>query len=277
MTERLDLHWRATCDPAEPFLADHRPGGHPLLGTVGNLEMIAVGLAARVPHGRIVAIDDISLGPPLIFASESPQTLDIAAETRADGVIHARSFSAAAPAAPHLEAGFRFARQFAPAPAFVAPDPGPAAVTAAEVYAVLFHGPAFRMIDRAAFVGATVVATSVASLPPLHSHKTASPLAPRAIEFGLQSAGLLQLALDGSMAIPSRIEHIARFAETDVGMGVPLHSIAERTPDGRFTITVGADGATIVRIAGYATIPLPFAHDDRAASALAERLTKGPR
>ena len=272
-----DLHWRATCDPAEPILADHRPGGHPLLGTVGNLEMIAIGLAARVPHGRIVAIEDIRLGPPLIFASDSPQTPDIAAETHADGTIHARSFSAAAPAVPHLEAQFRFARRFAPAPAFVAPDPGPAAVTAAEVYAVLFHGPAFRVIDRATFLGTTLVATSAADLPPLHRHAPASPLAPRAIEFGLQSAGLLQLALDGSMAIPRSIEHIARFADTDVGTGRRLHSIAERTPDGRFTIAVGAAGATIVRISGYATTPLPFAHDDRAASVLAERLTKGPR
>ena len=168
MTQSRDLHWRAICDPAEPILADHRPGGRPLLGTVGHLEMVAVGLAARVPHGRIVAIEDIRIGPPLIFASDSPQMLGIAAETRADGTIDARSFSAAAPAAPHLEAGFRFARHFAPAPAFAAPDPGPAAVTAALVYGVLFHGPAFRVIDRAAFLGTMLVASSAASLPPLH-------------------------------------------------------------------------------------------------------------
>ena len=98
-----------------------------------------------------------------------------------------------------------------------------------------------------------------------------------AIEFGLQSAGLLQLALDGSMAIPLGIEHIARFDDTDVGTGGRLQSIAERTLDGRFTITVGADSATIVRISGYATTPLPFAHDDRAAGALAKQLTKGSR
>ncbi|MEO7787706.1 MAG: polyketide synthase dehydratase domain-containing protein [Sphingomicrobium sp.] len=281
---RERLHWRVMCDPAEPILADHRPGGAPLLGTVGNLDMIASGLAERVPEGEIVAIEEVRLGPPLIFADKAPLPLDIAADTAtgaatgADGCLAVRSFSAPSPAdAPHLAACFRMARRFAPAPAFAAPTPGPDAITTADIYAVLFHGPAFRVIDRAALAGSMLVAASCATLPPLRRPATASRLAPRAIEFGLQAAGLLQLALDGSMAIPLGIERIERFADTDVGTGAALFARAERTPDGRFAIEVGHGGATIVRITGYATTPLPFAHDDRAARTLAARLNERRR
>ncbi|MEO5640593.1 MAG: hypothetical protein ABIQ98_02365 [Sphingomicrobium sp.] len=268
--------WRIERDPGDKLLDDHRPGGAPLLGTVANLETIAEALADWIADQTLVAIDDIVLGPALVFATDAPITVDVVAEMRTDGSIEARSSTHSSPA-PHLAATFHLADHFAPAPGFDAPALTPGAVSGEEIYSCLFHGPAYRVIDRAERQGERLFARAAMRLPPLRRGSSASPIAARAIEFGLQAAGLLQLALDGSMAIPLRIARITRFAETDVGGGALLHARTERSTDGTFDIVVGHAGSVVAHIAGYATTPLPFAHDDRAAGVLADRLNRVSR
>ena len=268
-----DMHWHVRCDPADPYLHDHRPGGQPLLGTVANLDRIAAGLAERVPSGRIVAIEDVRIGRPLIFTSPSPVALDIDATTIGQGSIRAQSSTGGDLANPHVAASFHLAGRFRSAPPFGGQGLTGNAVTASDVYACLFHGPSFRVVGTAALQGEQLVARSANRLPPLRRHSPASAMAPRTIEFGLQCAGLLQLALDGSMAIPLAIARIERFDEFDVGSGEPLHAVASRTADGKFDIAVGHPGGLLVaRIIGYATTPLPFAHDNDAARTLASQL-----
>jgi hypothetical protein len=54
-------------------------------------------------------------------------------------------------------------------------------------------------------------------LPPTHVNRsTTSEVASRLIEFGLQTAGLLELATSGRMMIPHSIARIQRFVPVDV-------------------------------------------------------------
>jgi len=265
---------RVECDPTESYLDDHRPGGAALLGTVANLDTIAAALAEIIGDGKLVEIANIRLGPALIFPSAAPIAVDVAAEMLGDGAIAVRTTTGAD---THLTATFRIADHFPPTARCDLRSVAPGAVTAEDIYACLFHGPALRVIDGAERDGDALIAHSARDLPPLRHHSPASPIAPRAIEFGLQSAGLLQLALDGSMAIPLRIARISRFADTDVGESALLHARAERSADGTFDIAIGHAGAVVARITGYATTPLLFAHDSRAARALADRLNRVSR
>lgn len=246
----------------------------PLLGTVGQIESVA---QVAVPAGQVLTgMRDIAVGAPLIFADGASIDLSVTCE---DGRYSATTRSPDGAPQVHLRATCVVAPHFAPQPQVTPASalPQGAAVSAAQIYACFFHGPAFRVIASAQRSGDSVVATGALALPPWDGAR-ATVAAPRVIELGLQTAGLLQLALDGAMMIPRHIARIERYAGTDLGSGTALFARAGRSaPGAPADIDVfDAAGAVVLRIIGYATALLPFAHDHAAADALAALLNHTP-
>jgi Polyketide synthase dehydratase len=252
-------------DPTEPYLDHHRPGGDPLLGTVMSLDLALRTVGADLPErwrtgGVITNVE--ALRPVIVTGASA--TVTVRAGAQADGhrcAVETHDGDVVV----HLTANIHTDE---PGPA-LAPRQveliGPVhAVDASEVYAVFFHGPAFRVIGRAWMADDAVVAELATGLPALRSADSGGPGAdalPRLIEAGLQTAGLLDVASLGRMRIPSRIASIRWFGELSE-LDAPLFAVAQRSPGGQRSIdidVVDGDGACRLRIRGYETLPLPFA------------------
>lgn len=277
-----DGDWRVASgwlDPAQPFLADHKPGGSPLLGTVGGLEVLADWIAAVDGAPAIVALQAVEAIRPILFEGGTPRR--VSARWRVGGTGRAQAellTSVGDGETVHVRCVFVTGEAERPeAGACVPPQRRDAgAVSADEIYRVFFHGPAFRVVARAQVHGRAVLSQLAPSLPRWSTTSGASHVAPRLIEFGLQTAGLLQLALDGAMMIPRSIVRVDRYRPTDVDRAAPLYASAERAgadPAEPIDVSiVDADGTVHLGITGYRCVPLPFHTDDARLTTLAELL-----
>lgn len=273
-------------DPAEPFLADHRPGGEPLLGTVGGLEILA-GLVVAAGGPAIGWLADVEAIKPIVVAGGRPQPVTarwkpVGGDAAGPGIAAELLTTGAAGETRHVSCVFGLS---APGQAEAGPTGhaiarlGGTTVGPDMIYGAFFHGPAFRVVAQAGLYDRTMVAQLASPLPRWSTAPGASRIGPRLIEFGLQTAGLLQLARDGAMMIPRRIGRIDRFRPTDVDFNSPLYAIATRSdPDPRAPIDVqivDADGTVHLTISGYCCVPLPFAADDAPLTILTDLLRAG--
>jgi hypothetical protein len=230
-------------DPTHPTLDHHRPGEFPLFGT-------AMGVSAMIGAvDEATGIDAVAIHRPFLLTDPATQQLFV--ETASDGVV-ARVVS---DDAIHFEGRVR---KTVPKP--VENEPAfdhdfSNAVTAGHIYDSFFHGPAFQLVVAARFTGKSLI--SRLSTAPV---TLALPSHARLIEFALQSAGLLELALTGRMMIPDRIAHLT--VSNRVAFA-PRSVVANATqcPLGLSDISVLADGHPLLTIKGYATVALPFAFD----------------
>lgn len=265
-------------DATEPFLNDHRPGGHPLLGTVMGLELMTRGVSdvLGVPPSVLGHVSHVIVREPIILTGESAtayirvtraigeaqQSFHCDVETRDDPVVvHFSAMIACADPKPPSEA-MKLDTTDSPLP-----------VQAGDVYALFFHGPAFQVIQRAGLVNNTVVAEVASNLPDLTGEPgDVDGLAPRLIEACLQTAGLLEVATRSRMMIPSRIDSIDFLGERSA-LPDRLFTCARRSTasDGADAIdidVVDPDSASWLQVRGYQTLPLPFASDSMALSDL---------
>lgn len=230
-------------DPTHLTLDHHRPGEFALFGT-------AMGVAAMI--GAVdgaTGIDAVAIHRPFLLTDPATQRLFV--EIASDGLA-ARIVSHDA---IHFEG-----RVHKTVPKRVEIDPAfdhdfSDAVTAAHIYDSFFHGPAFQLVAAARFTGKSLISrlsTAPATL--------ALPDQTRLIEFALQSAGLLELALTGRMMVPDGIAHLT--VSNRVAFS-PRSVVANATqrPHGLSDISVHADGQPLLTIIGYATVALPFAFD----------------
>jgi hypothetical protein len=266
-------------DARAPYLADHSPGGVPLLPTALCLQALAQACHARRP-GIALAAEDVLVGEPCLVPPGGPNSTQLLVQLAASPDDAQRAtLCSERPAgghAPHLRA------------AFVAQRPGghglspPAhlrvSVDAALVYRQFFHGPAWRVVAGAGWDGEQLVARLAPGLPPLrHPGGRASVLAPRLLELALQAAGLLEIARSARSMIPHAIGRVEQLLPLDEDSGVPLLAIA-RAGEAPATIDIDVcteDGRCAMRVRGYATVPLPFASDPDSLAALATALRAG--
>lgn len=235
-----------TLDPREPFLADHRPNGRPLLGTVASLEIMASALDL-VPQ-RIEAVDIVT---PVIFSTDAPLAVRVLRE--------ADEYVLASDTPRHIACRFP---DGAPdgQPRRFAEFPGPRAVETAEIYRLFFHGPAFRVVAAAEWRDGVLLARMNTGLPPWHRDGKATLTAPQLLEFALQSAGLLALAERPTMEIPRYIARIEHYPPA----GEELFARAEYGADGIDIDLFDQDGFVHLRVTGYRTTALPYpARQDR--------------
>jgi Polyketide synthase dehydratase len=218
---------------------------------------------------HVVAVEDVDFAAPLKFYRDEPRTITVQAVLSPDGdglVAHARLVAErllAGQAQPQRTVHFRGRVRLAPkaAAAEKAEAAGPAEgalMSAQQVYAFYFHGPAYQVVASAWRAGDQAVAKLADALPE-HHQPPGAPLAtaPRLVELCFQAAGLWQAGLEGRLALPAHVGS-ARVLHDPAQAKGTLHAVARPSAPGRFDcLVVDSAGQVIVRLDGYQSIPLP--------------------
>ena len=223
-----------TLDPKEqPFLVDHQIEGVPVLPGVMGTEAFAEVASVLCPGFHVAAVEDESFLLPFKFHRHQPATLHLRAVGSPGGVgevvvsAELRSVVQPKPELPaqervHFRARVRMRREAPEKPkvAFRKPAPKTFTVGSEAVYEVYFHGPAYRVIERAAVEDDGVVALMAAGLPPNARPAGADEVvAPRLLELCFQAAGLWLLAKKQTMGLPTALERATVYRPEDGGRG----------------------------------------------------------
>ncbi len=261
-----------TLDPTEqPFLDNHRIDGTPVLPGVMGMEAFAEAAALLAPAGyRVIDVEDVAFLAPVKFYRDEPRTLTVTArvEGSPDGgpELLARCTLTAERTLPGQDAPqvtMHFTgtvRLGTTAPEEESTDPvgeaSASVLTAEQVYALYFHGPAYQVVGSAFADGEAAVARLAAPLPDNHVPSDA-PLAgrPRLVELCFQAAGLREAGRDARMALPSRVGSVRVLGEPADG---PMYAVAHQVGEGVFDcVVVDEAGRVVVRLDGYQSIPIP--------------------
>jgi Polyketide synthase dehydratase len=258
-------------DAAEPYLDDHRPGGHPLLGTVMALELMArsVNTIAGRPLSTPLRVEQVVVGDPIIVAETSTTAYVSATRSMVERgeVFRCQVMTRDDTAVTHFSATLECTK---PMSYMTATDlsvlDAPLRVQVSDIYALFFHGPTFRVLHRAGLVDGAVVAEVATHLPDLTSDPRDTTVLPaRLIEACLQTAGLLEIATRSRMMIPSRIGSIecsgAHSPIPDRLFTRAHRSVAGHRTDAVDIDVIDLDGACWLSVRGYETLPLPFPSD----------------
>ncbi len=272
-----------TLDPAEqPFLDDHRIDGTPVLPGVMGMEAFAEAASLLAPAGhRVAAVEDVAFLAPVKFYRDEPRTLTVTvrAEQGPDDELLARCRLTAerrlpGQDAPQVTTHFTGTVRLSPRAAEAEsrePVAGPEGrdVTGEDVYALYFHGPAYRVVAAAHAEDDTAVARMTDPLPDGHA-PAGAPLSglPRHVELCFQAAGLLEAGRHARMALPARVRS-SRVLLTDAEG--PVHAVAREAGDGVYDcVVVDGRGRVLVHVDGYETVPLPTAVPDDVVAPLAD-------
>jgi hypothetical protein len=240
-------------DPTAPYLADHRPNGRPLLGTVASLEILAEAASPLLggAPGQIAAVE---IASPLTFTTDESRTVHADCRESDSGTV---GCSLESETARHLSCHF-LGTSMGSAPRRPPLSPGPRAIGRSEIYRLFFHGPAFQVVVAAEWREGTLITRLNKALPPWHVDGRPTLTAPRLLEFALQSAGLLALAEQPVMAIPRHIARIERFLPADERALPVLFAAAARENDDIGIDLFDAEGRVHLRVEGYRTAALPY-------------------
>ena len=253
-------------DPtAEPFLAEHRFRGRPLLPFVIALEMLAEAAATLVPGRAVSGFDDVEIVSGLKFVHDHPVPVRVRADLSGDGVavelvsdfIDRRGRTLAA---DRLHVRGRIALDAAALPAERLDPPGNwwevGYPEAREE--IIYHGPLFRRITGGRLLDGIgwmrLVAESVSRLA--GSRPTAGwLLAPAMLDACFFGCGLhVWLETQGVVAIPNGVRRL-RFGRAPEPGEVCVERIrrVSRSPDRAVFdfVLAGADGRVILVAEGF--------------------------
>jgi hypothetical protein len=271
-------------DPAEqPFLGDHQIDGTPVLPGVMGIEAFAEVAALPLPGWRPVAIEDVEFLAPCKFYRHEPRTVAITATYRREGdqlVAECRlvgSRQLASQPEPQVTTHFtgrvRLAR--APAPpvtAPVPPSPNGKDTSADAIYGVYFHGPAFRVLERAWRDEDGPVGLFATGLPGDHVPAERPELvSPRLIELFFQTAGIWEIGRHGRFGLPQGVARIVLHEALDAPQGrvVAMVKVDDIGFGGQ---VVDEAGAVLLEVSGYRTVELPGGVDADRRTPLAEAM-----
>lgn len=276
------LSIETTLDPAvQPFLNDHQIEGTALLPGVMGIEAFTEAALCLLPGWHIEAVEDVNFLAPVKFYRHEPRTLTI------EAIIHAERQSLVADCrllgqrkipnqlAPQVTTHFtgrvRLSRQ--PAQAATMPAPGSPAgsiVTAADVYRVYFHGPAYQVVEQAWWDGAGMTAKLAKSLPANHHPpELATVFSPRLIELCFQAAGLWELSMQGQLGLPQHVDQVRVLRAPELAEGSLYSVVAPQPEPSQFDVAVlDTAGNVYVQLRGYRTVAFPKGVDANALQAL---------
>jgi len=267
------LEVQTTLDPEQqPFLFDHQIDGVPVLPGVMGTEAFAELASVLCPDLSLAAVEDEVFLSPFKFHRHQPATLHLSAVGRPAGIgevlVEAtlRSLVQPRPELPaqervHFKATVRMRRGRLEAPqvAFRKPAAKTLTVRREAVYKVYFHGPAYRVIDRAAVEEGSVTALMADDLGPnARPPEAASVTAPRLLELLFQTAGLWLLARKQTMALPTGLTR-ARFHRQPEEAKGRLYAVVEVRDDGAAFDgrVVDEKGLVYAEVVAYRTVSLP--------------------
>jgi NAD(P)-dependent dehydrogenase (short-subunit alcohol dehydrogenase family) len=268
------LEVETTLDPKEqPFLFDHQIDGVPVLPGVMGTEAFAEVASVLCPGFHVAAIEDESFLLPFKFFRNQPATLHLSAVASPGRVgevlvsAELRSVVQPKPELPaqervHFKARVRMRREAEAKPkvAFKKPAARALGIGREPIYEVYFHGPAYRVIERAAVEGDRVVALMAAGLPPNAKPAQADALvAPRLLELCFQAAGLWLLVKKQTMGLPTALERVAVYRPEVAAGEKRLYVTVEVLRGGEAfdARVVDEKGLVHAEVVGYRTVALP--------------------
>ena len=276
------LTMETTLDPAvQPFLYDHRIDGTPVLPGVMGIEAFAEVALCLHPGWHIEAIEEVNFFAPFKFYKNEPRTVILQAIIHPVGgkliadcrLIGRRTL----PNHPepqetlHFTAQVRVGKQ---APVELSgPSPrlsADAIVDAAHIYRIYFHGPAYQVVERAWWDGERIIGEMSPNLPENHQPSDRpTVIGPRMIELCFQTAGLWQMAAQGRMGLPWKVQQVSAHRAPKPN-GNRLYAVVTPHPEqGTFDAEVmDANGQRYLRLGGYSTVELPDNVDAESLKAL---------
>jgi hypothetical protein len=268
---RLSVHdglvVRTELDPTvQPFLDDHRIDGTPVLPGVMGMEAFAETARLLLPELAVVAVEHVEFEAPFKFYRDEARELIVTSvvEPDHDGfVAHCRLLgertlpgSDTPQTTVHFTGDVRLGERSSATDTIDVGDPDGPALDARQVYAFYFHGPAYQVVGAAWRAGDDSIAAMSDELPPNH-HPDDLPLAtaPRLAELCFQTAGLWEAGREGRLALPMAIDRLVITGDVSApGMRAVARQVGGGTFDCR---VVTGDGAVVLRMDGYRTVPLP--------------------
>jgi NAD(P)-dependent dehydrogenase (short-subunit alcohol dehydrogenase family) len=274
-----------TLDPAEQaFLGDHQIEGTPVLPGVMGIEGFADVASLPLPGWRPVEIEDVEFLAPCKFYRGEPRTVAITAAFRRDGdqlVAECRlvgSRRLANQAEPQVTTHFTGKVRLARAPfpddttGPVPPSPNGKGATAEAIYDVYFHGPAFRVLERAWRGEQGPVGLFAQGLPADHAPSERPELvSPRVIELFFQTAGIWEIGRHGRFGLPQHVDRIVLHEALDAPQG-RVEAIVEPRDTGFDGRVIDGAGTVLVEVSGYRTIELPGGVDPEQRTPLADAM-----
>jgi 3-hydroxymyristoyl/3-hydroxydecanoyl-(acyl carrier protein) dehydratase len=274
----------AELDPNnEPFLKDHALNGIPVLPGVIGVEGFSIAarhIASVLGSTRagfdVVRLEDIQFLAPFKFYRNQPRRsawkarvvrtaegLVAEAVLESDLVLHTRTiehmrhFSGRVMLRPHA------------APEEVTAQPphwnGSPTLHAEEIYKLYFHGPAFQVLEGVQRAGEVVLGKLQHNLPAITTHTAVQSSTPILLELCLQTAGVYEAGLTGTLALPSSIGELRIHRQKTNGVAIFAEVTPARSADGNLVFdarVVDAKGRVYLEVDNYRTSPLPYRAED---------------
>jgi acyl transferase domain-containing protein/NAD(P)-dependent dehydrogenase (short-subunit alcohol dehydrogenase family)/acyl carrier protein len=269
---KMDVHEglaiETTLDPAvQPFLYNHQIEGTPVLPGVVGIEAFAEAALWPLPGWYIDAVEDVNFLAPFKFYRNEPRTITTHTRFLRDGdhlVAHCRLtgrrtlVSQTEPqTTTHFTAKVRLTQQ-APGPAVA----GSAAmftgsiIHESDIYKVYFHGPAYRVIERASWDAHQMVGRFAARLPDHHIPPDRPlTMAPRLIELCFQTAGLYEMVVERHMGLPLHVDRVRLFRAPESAEGSLYAVVTPAQDSASFDAeVVDSAGNLYLSLSGYRTV-----------------------
>jgi hypothetical protein len=265
-----------TLDPKiQPFLRDHQIDGTPLLPGVMGIEAFAEAALSLLPDWYIEAIEGVNFLAPFKFYRNEPRTVTVEALIHPQGgglvadcrLIGHRSLphQTEPQVTTHFTARVRLTKQ--PPKALTVPTLGTPTgniIEASDIYRLYFHGPAYRVVERAWWDGHRIVGLMARGLPNNHYPSDLSTIvAPRLIELCFQTAGVWEMGSQGRMGLPQHIDCVSLLKPIPESTDAVLYAVVTPDPSqGRFDAeVVDAKGNCYLQLTSYRTVAVPGAID----------------
>jgi acyl transferase domain-containing protein/acyl carrier protein len=262
------LRIETVLDPREqPFLDHHRIEGTAVLPGVMGIECFAEAAALLLPGWHVEEVEQIDFHAPFKFYRDEPRALSVSAVLRpqADRIVADCRLTGARtlPGQAEPQVTLHFTARVCLGHAerrpeeHVAPpeDPG-RSLDGAAIYRVYFHGPAFRVMERAWRSNGEAVGQFAASLPADHTPDDRAMLVgPRLIELCFQTASLMQMGTDGTLGLPLHVERVRVLREpTEQGR---FYALVRPSAAGFEARVVDGEGRVHLLLEGYRTVGMP--------------------
>jgi acyl transferase domain-containing protein/NAD(P)-dependent dehydrogenase (short-subunit alcohol dehydrogenase family) len=261
------LSIETTLDPAvQPFLHDHQIDGTPVLPGVMAVEAFAEAALSILPGWYVESVEDVNFQSPLKFYRHEPRavTTEVVFHPQGDTVVADCRLTGCRTlpnrAEPQITTHFtgRVRLTKRRPMALTAPAPGlPAGSTkeAADIYRVYFHGPSYRVIERAWADENRMVGQMATNLPADIEPRQPILMAPRLIELCFQTVGLWELDVRGRAGLPERIHQVSVWRAPELAEG-PLYAVVTPDHESFDADVVDTAGNVYVHLSGYRTVAL---------------------
>ena len=265
---------QATLDPNhQPFLNDHRIDGTAVLPGVMGLEALAQTAGSiflkRKPH----IMENIQFQAPFKFYRDQSRTLTMKAHFSGDGqdIVGACSLLGSRTLhgkvdpeeTTHFTAHIRLAENGSSQPKEAAPNlSNGKCVDAEAIYRLYFHGPAYRVLEKAWRSGNEIMGLLSQSLPANHEPNHLETLTqPRLLELCFQTAGVWEMGSQGRMGLPHQIKRLEIHGNVNQARG-RMVAVVKPGEDGAFDARVLDErGLVFISLSGYRTMALPAPMD----------------